>query len=229
MTVTMMISLSCYRRMLSAIVTIFLFTLILFIPLFLLLTTRWTLDPSTNSTIAVLSTRPDYPFHPDVPKGIIAIVTGVLMPMAVLIVIVSSVVIVDKLRAARKTRKEMANNQNERKSGQSEAKITQMLLSICFLFIILTLPETTGTLVNYVVPEFEFQRCYHNTFSVFFRIVSVASCLNSSVNFIAYVSLSGRFRTTLRQILHCPAFSSLEANISKPRVSDATVSHQVTT
>ena len=200
--------------MLSAVVSICVAPLVLFIPMFLLYTTRWTVDPATNATIAVLSYRPHYPFPPEVARNIVAIVIGVLMPTSVFIVIVSSVLVVAKLGAARKMRKEMSNSQSETRTGQSEAKITKMLLSVCFLFIILMMPETVGTLVNYILPEFGLGGCYHNTFNFFFRVVSVASCLNSSVNFIAYVSLSARFRATLRQILHCceaPASDTLSS------------------
>ena len=205
--------------MLSAIIAIYVVSLVLFMPMLLLYTTRWTVDPSTNATVAVLAFRPNYPFGSDIPIHIIAILTGVLVPVAVVVVIISSVLVVVKLGAASRIRKEMSGSQSERSSGQSETKITKMLLSVCFLFIIFTMPETTGIVVNYFLPEFGPKRCYHNTFSVFIRVMSLLSCLNSSVNFIAYVSLSGKFRTTLRQILRCPAVHSTEADTSKPGVS----------
>ena len=204
--------------MLSAIITIYVVTLILFLPRFLLYTTRWTVDPSTNVTIAVLSVRPDYPFHPDVPKQIVAVLTGVLIPTATVIVTVSSVLIIVKLGVARKTRQQMTNSESQKSAGKPEDKITKMLLCICFLFIILMLPEMTGTLVNSFLPEFGPGGCYRNTFILFFRFVSVASSLNSSVNFIAYASLSAKFRTTLRKILRCFAFCRIEANTSNTGV-----------
>ena len=215
--------------MLSAIITIYVVSLVLFLPIFLLYTTRWTVDPSTNATTVVLSHRSHYPLHPDVPQHIIAIVTGVLMPLTILIVIVSSVLVVVKLGSARKMRKEMANSQSESRAGQSEAKITRMLLSVCFLFIILALPETIGTLANYFIPEFGPRRCYHNTFIVFYRFVSLASCMNSSVNFVAYVSLSGKFRTTLSQILRCSAVCSTDTSTPSARVSTLSVTHLTST
>ena len=208
--------------MLTAIVTTYVVSLVLFTPMFLHFTARWTVDPSTNTTIAVLSTR-DHPFHPDVPRRILAIVTGVLLPTDLFVVIVSSVLVVVKLGAARRLRKQMSNSQSERNSGQSEAKITQMLLSICILFIILMVPETAGTLLTYFIPELGPAGCFRNTFNVFFRIVSVLSCLNSSVNFIAYVSLSAKFRTTLLQILHCCAKRKDEASTSKQDPSSMSV------
>ena len=207
--------------MLSAVVSICVASLVLFIPVFLLYTTRWTVDPATNATIAVLSHRPHYPLT-EVAENISRIVVGVLTPTSAVIVIVSSVLVVAKLGAARKMRKEMSNSQSERRTGQSEAKITKMLLSVCFLFIILMMPETVGTLVDYILPEFGLGGCYHNTYNFFFRVVSVASCLNSSVNFIAYVSLSARFRATLRQILHCceaPASDTLSSKTGTPRTT----------
>ena len=212
-------SLYCFRRMLSAILTIYTAALVLFLPMFLLYTTRWTVDPSTNTTIAVMVYRSNYSFHPDVPKNIIAILTGVLVPTSVFIVMISSVLVVVKLAAAMKTRRQMTNSQSESGAGESEAKITNMVLSVCFLYIALMLPETIVTLVNYALPEFEFRGCYHNTFSVFVRIMSLFSCLNSSVNFIAYVSLSAKFRTTLLQILRCSSIRRAKADTSKPGVS----------
>ena len=191
--------------MLSAIITIYVTGLVLFIPMFLLYTTRWTVDPSTNTTIAVLSHRPDYPLHPSIPKRIAGSVTAVLKPTAVFIVLISSGLVVVKLGVAKRTRRQMSNSQSQKSAGQSEAKITKMLLSVCFLFIIFMLPETTGTLVNFLVPEFDIKGCYQSTFELFFRFVSLASCLNSSVNFIAYVSLSAKFRATLRHIIRCSA------------------------
>ena len=123
----------------------------------------------------------------------------------------------------------MANSQSESSAGQSEAKITRMLLSVCFLFIILALPETTVTLVNYFIPEFGPKQCYHNTFNVFFRVVSVASCLNSSVNFVAYVSLSGKFRTTLSQTLQCFAIRGTETSTPSTRASTVSVTRLTST
>ena len=216
-------TLHCFRRMLSAVLAIFVATLILFIPLFLMFAATGTGQPATNVTTTMLSNRPHYPFHPDVPKHIIAVVTGVLMPSAFIVVTVSSVLVVVKLGTARMRRKQMSNSQSERTAAQSEASITRMLMCVCFLFIILTLPETTGTLANYAFPEFGHRECYHNTFNVFFRIVTVASCLNSSVNFIAYVSLSAKFKTTLRQIMRWPAHRHNEMDNSKSEISAASV------
>ena len=203
--------------MLSAILAISLVTLVLFIPLFLLYTTRWAVDPSTNITIAVLSYRSHYPFPPEIARNIIAIVTGVFNPMAVVIVTVSSILVLVKLGAARTMRKQMTNSRGQTHTGQSETKVTKMLLAVCFLFIILMLPETTGILVNYFVPEFGLRGCYQNTFDLFVRVMSLASCLNSSVNFIAYVSLSAKFRATLYQILKFSAVTT--ATIPKSQVS----------
>ena len=209
----------CFRRMLSVVVTIYVVTLVLFMPMFLLFVTRLAVAPSTNAT----TSGPNSHSHSAIPGDILAMTTGILMPTSVFIVIVSSVLVVVKLGAARRTRKQMSNSQNERSASQAEVKITQMLLSVCFLFIILALPETTGTLVNYFLPDFALTRCYHNTFSLFVRVVSVASCLNSSVNFIAYVSLSAKFRATLRQIQQCSAQRSTETKTSHPGSSATAV------
>ena len=205
------------------IITIYVATLVLFTPMFLLYTTSWTVDPYTNATIAVLSHRPNFLLHPDLPRQVIAIITGVLKPTAVLVVIVSSVVVVVKLGAARRMRKLMADSQRGKITGQSEAKITQMLLSLCILFVVLTLPETTGILVNYFLSEFGLKGCYHNTFDLFFRVMSVGSCLNSSVNFVAYVSLSAKFRRSLSQMLLCPTFRGNETNAPKQVFSAASL------
>ena len=149
------------------------------------------------------------------------------MPTSVLIVVISSVVMVVKLGRARKMRKEMSTSQSERSTGEAEAKITQMLLSVCCLFIIFTVPETTGTLVNVFLPQFDLRGCYRNTFQLFFQVVSVASCLNASVNSIAYISLSAKFRTTLRQVLRCwagPTTVADNLNPGKPRTSASRLS-----
>ena len=205
--------------MLWAVITIYVVTLILFMPMFLVYTTRWAVDPSTNATVPVLSHRPNYPFHPDVPKHILVMLTGIIMPVAVLVVIVSSVLVLVKLAVARKTRQQMASSQSQKHSSQSDTKITQMLLSLCLLFIILTLPNATGAMLNYFVPGFDFEGCYRNTFAVFFRFVSMASCLNSSVNFIAFASLSAKFRAALTDILKCSEVISKDADISASGLS----------
>ena len=223
-TITLLPLYVVYRRMLSAIVTIYVVSLVLFMPMLLLYTIRWTEDPSTNATIAVLSYRPGYPINPDVPRQIIGIVSGVVKPTSVFIVTISSILVVVKLRAARRTRNQMANSQTESKTGQSEAKITNMLLSVCVLFIIFMLPETTGLLVNYFLPEFGLRGCYRNTLHLLFRVVSVASCVNSSANFVAYASLSGKFRTTLRQILRCSSLFSTAEDSSNPGASTTSAS-----
>ena len=211
--------------MLSAIITIHVVSLVLYMPLLLLYTIRWTEDPSTNATIPVLSYRPGYPFHPDVPRHIVSIASGVVKPTSVFIVTTSSILVVVKLGVARRVRNKMANSLNESKTGQSEAKITKMLLSICVIFIICMLPETTGALVSYFLPEFGLKGCYQNTFSIFFIVVSVASCFNSSANFLAYASLSAKFRTTLRQILHCPSILGTAEDTSNRRASTTSASH----
>ena len=213
--------------MLSAVVAISLVTLVLFIPLFLLYTSHWTVDPSTNATIAVLSYRPNFPFPPEIARNIIAIVIGVFNPMAVVTVTVSSVLVVVRLGAARKMRKQMTNSEGQTQTGQSETKITKMLLSVCILFIILMLPKTTVNLVNYFVPEFGLRRCYHNTFEICVRVVSLASCLNSSINFIVYVSLSAKFRATLHQIPKCSAVGI--TTVPKAVVSATSVSRLTNT
>ena len=210
--------------MVAAIVTIYVISLVLFIPVFLLYTTNWTVDPTTNVTIAVLSHRPHYPFPPEVPRHIVAVLTAVLQPTSVITVTVSSVLVIVKLGVARKKRKQMSNSQSETSAGQSEAKITKMLLSVCILFIIFTLPETIGTLVSFLLPEFGLKRCYHNTYELYYRTVVVASCLNSSVNFIAYVSLSTKFRTTLGQILPCSTVRGTAGDTSTPGESTLSVS-----
>ena len=57
------------------------------------------------------------PFPPEVPRHIVAVLTGVLKPTTVTIVTVSTILVIVKLEVARRKRKQMSNSQSQTSAG----------------------------------------------------------------------------------------------------------------
>ncbi|CAG5121547.1 unnamed protein product [Candidula unifasciata] len=142
--------------------------------------------------------------------------SGALWPLASLVVIVISTVIISyKLKEASKfrlTHKEVAagavNNASIEKDNKGlntrpskllskrDQQVVKMLLVIIVIFIVNLVPRVAHYLAKYFIPEFYYLRQYHNLITVMAYVVFTFDFLNGSVNLFVFLAMSSSFRST---------------------------------
>ena len=183
--------------MLTVILLVYILLLAVYVPSLFLSKVSWRFDPTTNRSTAYLVEN--YALASAIP--VIVGTVFIVKPVSILVVIICSSVSIDRLRKATKKRRAMIEIQSA--ASQSETRVTQMLLFLCVTYVVCVFPDVAGAFTAYFVPEFMLYRKHHNLFIVCFDVFFLLSCLNSTVNFFAYLALSTRFRATLKLMVPC--------------------------
>ncbi|KAL8558168.1 hypothetical protein ACOMHN_035473 [Nucella lapillus] len=188
-----------YRSMVAAILLSYLIPIMGYFPFFLGDAVRWREDPSTNRSIAYMETIDM--FSSNRLHRLIANYLGVIgQPVFFIVVVVCNIVTIIHLRRTSRKRSQMTGKMSDGDSS-SENKITVMLLFISVVYAILLVSQICSYIIQFFVPEFVLNKKYHNSFVMMYQVfVFTSSCMNSSVNFFAYLALSSRFRKTLKDI-----------------------------
>ncbi|KAL8572993.1 hypothetical protein ACOMHN_013969 [Nucella lapillus] len=193
-----------FRPMLIAIILTYLILFVCYFPSLLVYAVRWRLDPSTNRSMAYTDINRALAIDNKVSEAYTTIFHLVMKPVSITIVVACSTITIIQLQRASQKRLELKGNVKKEDGANGDSRITQMLLVICVAYVVLIIPEMSASILYSVVPGFFFFQKYHNSFSILFDVVIFnASCLNSAVNFFAYVSLSSKFRKTLRDTCKC--------------------------
>ena len=183
--------------MLTVLLLVYILLFGLYAPSLFLYKVGWRFDPATNRTMAYLEDH--FPL-----ASVIRIIVGVIFivkPVSMFVVIICSSISIAQLRKAAKRRRAMRESQSA--ASQSETRVTKMLLFLCVTYVVCVFPDVVGAFTVYFVHEFFFFRKYHNIFVVCFEMFFFFSCLNSTVNVFAYLTLSTRFRATLGEMVPC--------------------------
>ncbi|XP_076455768.1 uncharacterized protein LOC143290302 [Babylonia areolata] len=169
-------------------------------------TVKWRVDPSTNRSIAYSVNTSWFPPDGKIQKYLLYYLGFISQPLFFIVVVVCSVVTVVNLRKTYRKRLQMTGARTEEGDVRSN-KITTMLLCLCVIYTVIFVPRTCAAIIYTLFPEFNLYRKYHNSFFVVYQIFMLtASCVNSAVNFFAYLALSSKFRRDLKEV--CSCFSS---------------------
>ncbi|KAL8585795.1 hypothetical protein ACOMHN_037358 [Nucella lapillus] len=188
-----------YRLTVAAIFVSYLIPLSLCIYRLTIFTFKWKIDPSTNQTIAYTAPTSWFPTGNRFVTRLSVYFSVVVKPVFLVAMIVFCDITVLHLRRASRARGEMGGNVTK-DAKAAESRITVMLLVICCLYVILTIPEITASITEVLVPEFQVFRKYHNSLIVYYQFIWIAACLNSAFNFFPYITLSSRFQRTLQDL-----------------------------
>lgn len=179
------------------IVSIFIFTVVIFSPFYYVNKLEWHLDHSTNRTLLTLVFTEDrvlvetvtFPFH------------SVSMSVASLLcVVVCTIVLVVKLNQKAKWRQQnLAKNFLEREDEpvSKEQKIMKMVTFISAIFIACYTPATVTFVLMTCEPQLSITGLYRNTFYIVWSMTVLLETISSSVNIFVYLNMSSKFKVTL--------------------------------
>ncbi|CAL1539476.1 unnamed protein product, partial [Lymnaea stagnalis] len=176
----------------------------------------WVWDPSYNASVAVYQYNAFSTQHTEALFGYYNL-SGTLWPMASLVVIVISAVVISvKLRQASEFRNQHHNGgmvKDSRESGapnngqanpnpkaSRDQKVVKMLLVIIVLYIINLSPRVAHFLAKYLITEYYYLRAYHNLATAMAYIVLFFDYLNASVGLFVFLSMSSTFRATYKKL-----------------------------
>ncbi|BFZ24936.1 hypothetical protein BsWGS_27975 [Bradybaena similaris] len=168
------------------------FAIIALIPTFPALTFSWTIHPGYDQTLAVIRYTQFYLDHKEFLDFYAWVgLNNFFCVLSILITSVCCVAIGVKLRQAAVKREAMTS-----RSTGYDVRVVRMLVTICVVFLVVTIPNVA--LFSYFVPNFIFTSVLHELVDNFCAILYA---VNSSVNFVVYVTMSKRFARTYKTLL----------------------------
>lgn len=116
--------------------------------------------------------------------------------------LVGCVLIIIKVKLASKKRQEMISNSNANNTKKSVSKTTQILLSVCLVYIfvcaVIALPAyIPENYMSYSLTSHE----PTNMGIIMYQVINIVMCTNSSWNFIIYIGLNKNFRESFHEII----------------------------
>lgn len=108
------------------------------------------------------------------------------------------------LKKNQSIRNEMTGS-TDAKREEEQRKITKMLLSICILFIVCTIPGIVSQIARLIFGNEGFADVgrYENISAVVASVVFLLSLVNSSVNFVLYIATSKKLSAAFRKLFFC--------------------------
>ena len=76
--------------------------------------------------------------------------------------------------------------------------MTRMLVTVCVIYTVCTLPYATHSFFRLSVRDFRPEGGYENTMFATAALMHLCLSVNSSANFLVYYNMSTRFRDTLK-------------------------------
>ncbi|KAL8563739.1 hypothetical protein ACOMHN_063507 [Nucella lapillus] len=89
-----------------------------------------------------------------------------------------------------------------------ELAVTKMLMVICLMYVLTMTPSVIQRFFRTLVPGYLPSGKYCNTFAVIQTLVHVCEVVNSSLNFVVYITMGSKFRSTLQQLIPIPALGN---------------------
>ena len=79
-----------------------------------------------------------------------------------------------------------------------EAAVTRMLVVVCVVYAVCTLPTVAHAFFRYFLPDFDSKEGLRNTFYATLSLTHLMASCNASGNFLIYLSVSTKFKETLK-------------------------------
>ena len=76
--------------------------------------------------------------------------------------------------------------------------MTRMLVVVCVVYMVCTLPTVAHAFFRYFLPEFASTGRLRNTFYTTVSLTHLMASVNASGNFLIYLSVSTKFKETLK-------------------------------
>ncbi|GFR62146.1 chemosensory receptor A [Elysia marginata] len=112
------------------------------------------------------------------------------------LVIITTILLVDRLRRNSKWRAD-TNNQNERKADKDN-RLVRTIIAISTLFIVCTFPNVTLINLHFVYPQFTYLNAYLTTLvPLVFGISQNFQQFSSAVNMLFYFKLSSKYKKVI--------------------------------
>ena len=83
-----------------------------------------------------------------------------------------------------------------------EAAVTRMLVVVCVVYAVCTLPTVAHAFFRYFLPDFDSKEGLRNTFYATLSLTHLMASCNASGNFLIYLSVSTKFKQTLKGMLY---------------------------
>ncbi|XP_076442730.1 galanin receptor 2a-like [Babylonia areolata] len=164
-------------------------------------------DPQTNRTSLIIYVTEYYLKNKKTLDIIDTFVYATALPATIfLIIIVTTIVTAIKLQSAVNWRQQSSSASGIQPTGSSDKHmvvLTRMLIATSVLFIVCTFPTLVFQVTIFLVPELMNAGRYRNLRDVFWNVIMMFRCVNSSLNFFVYYYMGSRFRQTLKQLLSC--------------------------
>lgn len=184
------------------ILIIYVLTIILFLPLALKYKTKYFQvgNQTMNKIVKTAFGKRDNFFYV---YGTILNVLFRFLPILVLVIL--NILIIHAIKRTWTIRRILSKN--GRHSSQNEQnKITVMLLTVSFVFLICTLPGAISSIVSHIWPDYSRTgdpRKGKTLYLCVSYITFFLETVNSSVNFLIYTALSHQFCLTYKQVFCC--------------------------
>ena len=116
-----------------------------------------------------------------------------------------NILMVMALWSHRKQRKLMQTNQlSQQQNEKRQSQMTITILMSTFLFVLLSLPVTTSTIAQTIIPEYGAQKQEHYLFRFITLLGGLLYLLSLSLDFLVYMILSRAFRQTFVSLYGSP-------------------------
>lgn len=179
---------------------IFSFTLVIFVPFYLVNRLEWQHYQGLNKTLLTLV----YTSHKIAVETATFPIYGVAIPVAtLLIIILCTIILVIQLNKKAEWRKKTTVNNKSATESTSlkDKKVVKMVTLISVIFIICYTPAAILFLVMTCEPQFSFTGKHENLFYVLWSVTMFSETVSSSVNIFVYYTMSSKFKKTLQQKL----------------------------
>ena len=93
---------------------------------------------------------------------------------------------------------QVGSGQTMSSSERREAAVTRMLVAVCAVYAVCTVPTVTHAFCRYFLSEFDSRGRLRNTFYATISLTHLMASVNASGNFLIYLTVSTRFKDTLK-------------------------------
>ncbi|KAK0054359.1 FMRFamide receptor [Biomphalaria pfeifferi] len=174
---------------------LYIFWLVLSVPLFNMFAVTSTLDPTTNTTLTTLTFSDFFLFNTDALVFYnLFVVTNIRGPISLIFIFLSSIATGAKLHQATKKRLKLTSSAQKPKF---DIKAVKMLLMVCLVYLGISVPGFIPILMYYVDQTFYlFEGRTTLIYVASEYMIDFLLIVNSSVNFLIYVTMSRKFSRT---------------------------------
>lgn len=158
-------------------------------------------DPASNKTVAYAHLTRFYSNNENILNtyGAVTNVLSILLNLA--LVTISCLAIAIKLFINNTKRGRLLGTEQSKRSSAHNAKVSKMLLTLCVVFYVTFFPTTVLDMYLYfTVAENLF---VDRRYVVMQYISGLVYCINSSINFIIYVTMSKKYYHTYSELITC--------------------------